>query len=520
MKNNILFIKNDLNFNTISILIFIFACFSSFLLLKATTWGIGLTTDSIAYIEGARSILRNQNFSDLSSHYPPLYFFLISLSSIFSSDILLSTKWLQIFTIFLHTCIIGYIIFQETQYELIWALLGMFVFSTSTTVLQIHSMAWSEASFCIFSLLGLYYLSKYQQIGTEVRWLFYAGVLVAMAFLTRYSGVTLICTGIIFIFSRTQKSFRTRILHSIIFTSFALSLISIWFVRNIIANVSITNRQLIFHPISIEKIINGIQVFLSWFQISSFNLSIALGLIFMLLIAYYIISFKYQSFEIPFIQLSLLFISVYIPFLIISISFFDAHTPLDGRILFPAYDFLLIAILLMLHKLLSTIGNEKIFNIFNALFIVSILIFSAFQFFAQAKFIETLESDGLGFSSKEWVQSELLEYIKKLPESTLIWTNGPDPIQLYLNRSSKMLPKVIDPITQKTNPQAMKEIKNTITELIEKGGVLVLFNNITWRWYLANIQQIASIVQLEEISQAQDGVIYRVNGPIFFKEDP
>ena len=96
-------------------LAFMFSSLGAYFVFLTTTWGAGLTSDSIAYVTGARDILKNNNLASLGSHWPPLYFILIAFSGSIAGDVLDATRWLQIITVFLSTMLFGYIVYTETR---------------------------------------------------------------------------------------------------------------------------------------------------------------------------------------------------------------------------------------------------------------------------------------------------------------------------------------------------------------------------------------------------------------------
>lgn len=483
----------------------LFSLYMVYCLTLASTWGLGITTDSITYIEGARSLVKHSTFNDIPSHYPPFYFLQIAFFSLAGNDILFTTRVLHVVTIFFHTAIVGYILYTVTEKNLIWLILGLLVFSTSPTVLQIHAMAWSEASYALLSSLGLFILSRYNDYHLSIRWLAFSSILIAFAFFTRYAGITVLISGFLFLLFFPKSSLKQRSISCLYYISISSSLILLWVGRNVVLADSATGRHFSYHPIPLEKLKQGIQTVSSWFQIPPQNayllLAVILSLIFALVIIYDFEKKRHSSL----LELSLIYIGVYISFIIFSISVFDFLTPLDQRILYPIFEPLLFVFIIVLSKIVNAVKWKRIYFTL----VIGVLVhLSILQFLQQEKIISSLEKNGVGFSSREWTHSKTLDYIKDIPVSTTIYTNGPDPIQLYLGRKSIMIPKVIHPLTNKTNPEYVNEMKNMQEHLLDGNAILVFFDNITWRWYLPTIEEVLNKIPLQKVFDSQDGDIF------------
>lgn len=485
------------------------AIFMSYQVYLTTIWGAGLTTDSVTYLEGARSILANGNLEKIGTHYPPLYFVLIALGALITGDALVALRWLQVVTIFLNTILFSYVAWKGTYRTLIPTIICTLLFATSMSVLSVHTKAWSEASFCLLALLGFYFLANYlEHADNSIATLSLSAVCVGLAFITRYVGITLIITGLIAILVYVDGNKRKRITDCLFFGLISSLPMLLWMGRNWLMEREATSRQLVFHPISMTKIQNGIQVLFEWFFIPDSYPFISL-IVLLILAVLYIVTVKYNRFtrhnrttEICFI-----FIFTYIAFLMVSISYFDAHTPLDARILFPVYLFFILGLLLLSHRIYHT---KFIKVVSYAIFLLMILLSFA-QLGHQRWYLSYANSQGIGFANKIWVQSETLGWVKALPVNTTIYTNGPDVIKIHTGRSSKMIPKLVDPGNRIKNDNIDHEIKLMAIDLAEKGGVIVYLKSVDWRWYLPTINQLGQVLPLQDVFNGQDGVAVQLN---------
>ncbi|MGB5157496.1 MAG: glycosyltransferase family 39 protein [Desulfobacterales bacterium] len=216
--------------------------FAFLVIVLATKWGIGLTPDSIAYIQGAKGILKNIDFADIGTHYPPLYFALLALSSLFFESILLSARYLHIFIFVANALLFAYLIKSKTQSQSLF-ILGLSIFISAAATFQTHVMAWSEPIFITFMLLNFHFFSEYLWKGRSL-YLILAGVFAALAFLTRYVGITLVITCLYIILIHSQQQLKERLKKAFLFGLVSGVPIFFWLLHNItsVPTLIIDNR--------------------------------------------------------------------------------------------------------------------------------------------------------------------------------------------------------------------------------------------------------------------------------------
>jgi hypothetical protein len=366
-------------------------------------------------------------------------------------------------------------------------------------------MALSESSFCFLTLLGFYFLADYleQKKGTFLT-LTLSAISIGLAFLTRYVGVTAIITSLIIITCYSENNFKKRFLDCFYFSTLSLLPMLLWMGRNRILNDTATGRHLKIHTISVEKIQGGLEVLLNCLFLPSnyaFTQSIILIVV---IVTIYLITLKYldTKYLSKFCEICFIFISIYTLFLLISISLFDAHTPLDIRILFPVYLFFILGFALLSHRVSLVKKNQYI----SYLLFFSLFLLSCAQFVVQKDFILRVASNGIGFAGKQWHQSDMLQWVKNLPHDTIIYTNGPDPIKIITNRHSLLLPCKVSPVDRSKNENINKELNDMIANLSTNKGVIIYLDRITWRWYLPTLEELRQEIPLKLKYKGKDGI--------------
>ena len=488
----------------------------------ATKWGIGISPDSVTYLKVSDNFLNGIGLylspDKPMTHYPPLYPMVLTIGGLLGATLLDWAKYLHIIFYSANITLIWLIIFKDTRSSVIAALLGSVVALSSALMIHIHSVAWSEPLFIFMALSGLIFLVEFFA-KTKTKHLIASGLLIGLALLTRYSGVALLFACLLGIIFFTTK----RKLHSIfLFGLCGMIPISIWLIRNLMLANTLTNRTLDSHPITVNYFNQATTIFSEWLQLPSglpeiFTQSFFILLVCSSLFASFFLFYKQKkiSREISdyhiayFPLLSHFFILIYFLLLMITISFFDAHTPLDHRIMSPVFIIYLIGTTSLIYNIFLTFNTPPKIKIFIALIF---LFFITFQAKETSYLVTDFYNNGRGYAGKEWKTSEAVFFAKNLPQGTTIFTNATDALNILADKHAKDIPKLIDPATRKRNKNFESEIVKMVQEIETNDGVLIYFNMVNWRGYLPTNQDIARKLPVKTIYQGHDGTIYKMIG--------
>ena len=484
--------------------IFLLSLFAIYQAYRATTWGVGLSPDSLSYLKGARSIVENKNLQGLGTHWPPLYFILIALCDLITGNTLVAARYLQVFIFFLNLLLFSLIIWKSSHGAFVTTLIGTLLFVTAQPFLHMHTIVLSEPLFFLLTLLGFYCLSMYLDHENHFHLLFFSAFFTSLAFLTRYVGITLIISGTLLILLYGSGNIRKRLKAGSIFAFFSTLPALFWVSRNLFMKNEVTSRHFAVHPVSMENIRIGLSLLLEWLHLPAGHPFMLLVSI-VLLAALFLISTKKtkSSQQSKVIELCFIFIIVYLAFLLVSISFFDAQTDLNERILSPVFLFLVLGVVL-LHERTSHLNWYKKVRYIT---VFAFLIFAYTQYTVEAGYVSYTMRSGLGFAGKMWVLSDTLKIAEQIPADSVIYTNGPEPLYIYANRPAKMIPRHTDPGTKSPNKNFLNEVNLMVSELSKTKGVIVYFNNVTWRWYLPTPGQLKQLYPFRVVYKGKDGLI-------------
>src|SRR5215211_1262345 len=233
------------------------------LVLQATPEGAGLSDDSIAYIAGARSMLAGRGYREawLASnqpvtHFPPAFPAVLAFFGFLGIDPLHAARFVNAFLFFLSAGLLGILAWRMTP-SLTAGLVLTGLFVLCGDLLQVHAVAMSEPLFIFLSLLSFWMFDLYFE-RDQHWWLGACATFVGMAYLTRYSGLALVATFVVALFI-LHKSWKQKLVSSATFVAGTLPWILGWTIRNKLVAENVTNRTLVWHPITAENLHVGLR---------------------------------------------------------------------------------------------------------------------------------------------------------------------------------------------------------------------------------------------------------------------
>ena len=196
---------------------------------------------------------------------------------------------------------------------------------------------------------------------------------------------------------------------------------------------------------------------------------------------------------------------VYLIGLIISISFFDANTPLDNRILSPCLVLSYVASFSYLASVLKSTGKPRI--IFASIYFVWILYF-LINLPALIEWTYGAHTAGIYYASKEWRNSQSIQYVNEIPDAVKIYSNAPDAIYLITGRLVYSIPPKIDLMSKKTNQSFFQEMTILKEDIQSKKGYLILFTKIN-RNDFPQAEEMNKLIGKQPDIIFSDGVVFK-----------
>lgn len=484
-----------------------------------TPLGPGVIGDSTIYIESARNFLSGDGFSigrQPMTHYPPGYPFLIALFGFFlNGDVIFASRLVGVFLFGINLLLFLIAVYSSTGRSLSAAFCAMAIYVFSRPIIYVHAMAWSDSLFLAFTLSTFILISQYLKSFSQTI-LFSAAILGGFAIATRYIGITLlppVVLTLLFFGSRTRiQKFKDIGFFSVI----VLLPLASWMVRNLILAHTTTNRTLAIHPLNalhLKSFVNSMHDFVLPLPIAFSAKLILLCLTFASIIGAFFILYRskflssHENYSTGSIcTLLLLFFLTYVAFLVISISFIDAHTPLNFRIMLPAYIAATIMIIALARSLSQIMKKPLIWLCFLIVAGLSIIINADLTI----TYTKKMYKDGLGYTSRHVKESPIISYLQDLREDPKIYTNGPDVIRFLTQKSVEMIPTKVFAGNRKPNPDYQEQLALMSEECKAGNAIIVYFKWVSWRWYLPPIEELAMIKGLSILQRYADGAIFGI----------
>ena len=458
------------------------------LVLHATPEGLGLTDDSIAYVAGARSMLAGQGYREAwlatngpVTHFPPAYPSLLALVGWFGLDPVRGARFVNAVLFGLNTAVMGILGWRMTKIlPAGLALAALFLLNSS--LLQLHANALSEPLFIFLGLLAFWVFDLYFERDTHWLWLVVCGVMVGLAYLTRYAALGLALTFLAALMM-LHTSWRKRWISAGIFLASFLPWVVGWAVHNDLVGGTVTNRVLIWHPITggnFDAALRTVSTFmmpvepwrLEWFKFPAVFVVLVLLVLAAIVLGLaaawtrrlrlgasapgQVVTFT-----------NALYVLCYLASILAAMSFFDASTKFKLRILAPVY----VALLILLVAAGTWAWSRR-----RALVILLAVAVFGVSAYSQWDAAASLARGGQGYASFKWYDSAAMAYLRGLGPDIKIYTNEPGAVYLYTGRGAYVLPDRVDPVTAEVRPGFDQGMAELHADVGSGRAVLALFS--------------------------------------------
>jgi hypothetical protein len=455
--------------------------------------GIGITPDSISYVESAANIASGKDYaaypliSELNlspGHFPPGLPLLLALGlkdglEVEAVGVIINALSLAVLAMMIYA-----INLQLGSHRIVRIISCLLLFHPS--LLSQYTRLSSEPLFIALITVGIFSLWLYLEKPNRML-LLLSAVLLGLSVIVRYAGIPFVAVAVAILFISRRKIGET-----LLFGDITLIPIMLWVIY--LANNSTepdTIRMFAPHIIPLSKLLDGARAIGGWFVpvVVPLRTGWAGLIVLLVLVAYY--DFFRKNIHTT-VAKFLLFIGAfqgfYGLFLLISISFFDAHTPLDSRILAPIYPLSMLSICVALGNL--PVAKKRLIIIGSYLLLIILYSWS---------WMSAERLDGNDFSSKYWTESPLIEFVNSLPPDTIIYSNGADVIYWYTHRIIHSVPRTIDTGTPAINTNYADEVE-TMRIALNNGAYLIFFSLITWRDYLPSLDDLQPLPPSQVLS--------------------
>lgn len=527
-KANMISRANDERLNRkTTLVLFLLAAIGVVVLLIATRFGIGISPDSVTYIDAARSLSHGNGLSALSAagelrpltHYPPLYSSLLALIGAGGAELPAAARWLNAILFGAIIFLTGFMTRKCARASLWLPLLVACLTLMAPDLAGIHSFALTEPLFIFLTMTGLLCLARYVE-NRQYGFLIASSLTIALAFLTRYVGVVSVFAGVIALTVFSDRSIRRRLIDVLAFGAITCAPMALWAVRNQRLAEHATDRQLVFHPVKSQQLLAGLSTVSSWLLLGKVRVSVR-AVVFLIEVgaALAFVIYLWRKRErtqtasrgdttTPLPHILIVFVVCYAAFLVFTASFIDADTVFDGRSLAPIHVAMLVMVPCLVRKLYLRSKRTRTIRI---VFVALALVFAGSYAVRGVKWLARVRGEGQGYSSRTWKESPTIARIKTLPAATIIYSNGYDAIYYLTDRRARLIPEKVIHGTGRPNAMYDPEMARMKIDLLRDQGVLVYFYTLPERQSLPSEIELEETLKLRPIAKSNDGTISVVN---------
>ena len=525
-------------------------------LVRGSTYGVGVTPDSVTYISTARNLLAGNGFIQWNGSsytiHPPLFPLLLALTGIFGPDPADTAGYVNAFLCGLAIFLSSRWLWQHLRarpaptsralqtYLLLWAAA---VLVLSPTLSRIASFAWSEPLFILLTISALFTFNTFLDTGKRAS-LVLAAIFTALACLTRYVGITIPATMCMLLLLR-KGTLSKKATDTVIYALIAGTPPLIWLLRNFLVSGTWTGPR---YPTQYSFLFNLKNMFviladwvLPWpwiLEIENllerlFSVEEVMPQHFLVLLIPTLLIFGIGAWicltRLPLhhlrpIVLLAAFTSVYLLVLIIARSIYDPTEPVSHRFMAPVYIPLLCIVVLFLddlfqydlqRKLLGTLRFPWVQNVYAegrvaALTVVVMALLSIWLWVpvnTNAQHMRHVLENGLAYNSRTWAESEIIAYINENPCARCVFFSPNAPGLSFLTAQPRQfyLPRLLtdDWLRRVESMQRQGEDVYIIWFFFPDkiiGGFQLTYDR----------SQVETELALETVAALADGIIYRL----------
>jgi len=475
--------------------------------------GPGVSPDSAIYLGIAQSVRSGSGFlmdGMPVTHFPPGYPLLLAAATVVDRNLLDAARLVAALFFGINTFLVGMAAYVAAGRRFRVAVVAVLLFTVSGPVLNLHAMAWSEAPFFCCVMGGLLALATWLST-SDRRYLIGAATAFGIAIVFRYAGLPLFLPLCVATLALSGAAWRRRILDTVLASMIVAVPLAIWLVHNALGSRQATDRVLAVHLVSRDALFQMLAT-LSGFFFDGVSNPLVQGLIVIALAAVLLMAIRHgrqsvpagaRSWTLP--LLGVVWVGGYVVFLLVSISLADATTPLDERILFPAFGVVAVCLPVALSEVSRRLNRPAIWWGVVAVALVSVATRAA----AAIQVVGDIHRTGEGFVADDWQLSDLMDAVRRLPATTAVYSNSQDAIEFVLHRPAAWLPDPLIWESMQPNPE-YERYRSAMCAQLAAGGVIAFFTTEgtgdAWQQGEA-----AAMCPGSAVEQHADGVLLRAS---------
>jgi hypothetical protein len=483
-------------------------------------YGAGVTPDSVAYISTARNLLAGEGYAIHDGrpfvNWPPLFPTLLSLIGLGGFDPLDSVRYVNAIAFGLTILVTGLWLLNNVRSPPL-VLLGSVTILLSRPLIYVSAFAWTEPLFVLFVLLSIFVMQQFLQSGKPLS-LLLSAIFAALASLTRYIGGTVILTGLValLLFNRNISTM-TRFFRATLFAFISTLPITAWVIRNYAVASTLAGERGPSPYTLMQELYFTLNTVSKWFLppiIPAILRVLLIVLLFVSGIAIFPVLSRWDqdswsSTNSLRIMSLVYFILLYTSGLIASATRI-AFDPINHRLLAPIYVPFMLLVLFTIDNIAQSFSRMHFLKQALTVFLpIGFGLWLVYPFLYSGDLvINSIRNGAGGYSSKAWMNSELISYLKQHPLRGSVYSNAPHAIYILTGMSARPSPSKHSRDNSFISPvDDFQQLKKSVAS--GNDTYVVWFENEPLLSFY-NIQELRSVFDLESVVKTSDGAIYLI----------
>ncbi len=492
------------------------------LVLVGTPHGIGVTHDSVYYIDGARNIVCGNGYMtdglhgtpEPITHWPPLLSLVLALLGLSGIDPWVASRWLNASLFGVNVCLTGYLVRRYGTGSWSAAVLAMVLTLVSFDFLQVHCMAWSEPLFVSMTLASYVCLLRHLE-RPRLPFLVASAFFISLATITRYFGLPFIAAGVLALaFTKQIGDVRRRLCDGVCFGVIAMIPMLMFSVRNKMVAGGAADWSPSYMGVPPSILVGPLKAVASWFWSVPYRLpavAASLGQVLLFCGLLYVVLLLLRRARRDkgarvFLRFVVLQGACYFMFYAFSGVFLSNSLTSDvGRYMMPLYPIAVALCVLSVAEHMN-VANRRILLVLPALCFCLMMI--VVQTRKSASFVLANQSSGRGYVSGRWLESETMACVRNLPHDAFIVSNAPDAIVFHTRRPAARVPAAYDVHRSKPAERYELEMQALRRRLNNTNCFIVYFTEMkTRRTYLATPEDLRRELGVTILRECKDGFV-------------
>ncbi len=500
------------------------ALFGASVVIAATsTFGPGLSPDSITYISAAESLLSSGALLGVTGspyvNWPPLFPLAIAIIELLGVSGPQAARLLNAICFGASAGMASYLTRRMTRQT--WTGLTAGVVTVLTVMfLDPFTRVLSEPLFIVLVLIFVAVSATALRRQGDLKYVVLAALLAACAALTRYIGVTVLVTGAIVLTAGVQMDVGGRLRRAALFLFVSGLPLALWVARNFILVATPTgsregSQSTLAESLRSMAVTTAQWVTpLDWIQhLGPYKASpLALLIVLVVLlgsvwwIVWSLMTWAQRAYNDGWASGALFVLATFVVVYLTSLALVTrvvATSYLGARFLAPVFVPILVILMVAGLETWLHIGRGRYAAFTKSALVLMLSSCLLLQAHRTVDLIRHRRAEGTGgYESDAWQNSPLLEYIRTYELDGHLVSNAPDVLYLATGQRTPWSPG------KPFRPQQLDSFAR-----IDEDVYVVWFDRVGWRHYLMKPAELAEFVEIVKAVEKTDGTIYKILAP-------